>query len=352
MASLAPGAVGSCRVAIVLVNYHGTIDTLKCLDSIKDMGAETCLTIVVDNDSTPDPSTEIAQAHPWARVIRCEENGGWAGGNNAGIRYALKHGVEWIVLLNNDTIVAPETIDRLLAAAQHSPDHGILGPIICFMDDPQTVMTDGCRFNRPGFPGFFERIPVPIALSDPPRVVSVDIVNGCCMMVSRKLFERIGLIDERFFLIHEESDFCLRAREAGFESGILAEPLVWHKGSSTFKRTGRSLQRYYDARNLFLLLWKHQARRQGRRTALPSWFQYLKYVYHRFSIEREQGEEQAADAVLFGFCDALTGRFGPQGSPRRLALAGFRWIFRIGHDLRGRRAKNRGQVDAVPVRQA
>jgi len=339
-------------MGIVLVNFHGTIDTLKCLDSIRAIDPQSCLTIVVDNGSTPDPSSEFTQAHPWVKVIRREDNGGWAGGNNAGIRYALEHGARWILLLNNDTVVAPELVDRMLAAARHAPGHGILGPIICFMDDPGTVMTDGCRFNRPGFPGFFERIPVPIARSDPPTVVSVDIVNGCCMMISRRVFERIGLIDERFFLIHEEADFCLRARQAGFECGIVAEPLVWHKGSSTFKRTGKSLQRYYDARNLFLLLWNHQARQGGRRTALPSWFQYLKYLYYRFSIEREQGEEKAADAVLSGLCDALAGRFGPQGPPPRIALAWVRWIFRIGHALRGGQPKRRDQVDALPVRQA
>jgi GT2 family glycosyltransferase len=351
MASLAPCAFGSCRVAIVLVNFHGTVDTLKCLDSIGALETSSPLTIVVDNGSTPDPSSQITQAHPWVKIIRREENGGWAGGNNAGIRHALEHGAEWIVLLNNDTIVAPDVLDRLLTSTDHQPDYGIVGPIICFMDDPETVMTDGCRFNRPGYPGFFERIPVPIAPSGPPQVVPVDIVNGCCMMISRRVFEHIGLIDERFFLIHEETDFCLRARRSGFQCGIVAKPLVWHKGSSTFKRTGKGLQRYYDARNLFLLLWKHRGRRGGR-TELSSWFQYLKYVYRRFSIEREQGEDNAADAVLSGLCDALAGRFGARGLPPKMSLTCFRWIFRTGHALRGGRQKSQDQIDAVPVRQA
>jgi hypothetical protein len=342
----------SYNVAIVLLNFNGTPDTLKCLDSIRAIDPESCLTIVVDNGSTPDACGQITRAHPWVKVIRREDNGGWAGGNNTGIRYALEHGAQWIVLLNNDTIVAPQLIDRLLAAAQHNPKHGVLGPIICFMDDPETVMTDGCRFNRPGYAGFFERMPVPTTLCDPPQVAPVDIVNGCAMMISRRVVERIGLVDERFFLIHEEADFCLRARQARFECGIVAEPLVWHKGSSTFKRTGKSLQRYYDARNLFLLLWTHRARQHGRRTELPSWFQYLKYVYYRYSIECEQGEEKAADAVLSGLCDAMAGRFGPQGPPPRIGLACARWIFRIGHALRGGQPKSKDQVDAFSVRQA
>ncbi len=256
-----------------------------------------------------------------------------------------------MILLNNDTTVAPQLVDRLLAAARRYPEHGIIGPIICCMDDPETVLTDGCRFNRPGFAGFFERIVVPIEPVDPPRVASVDIVNGCCMMIAQRVFERIGLIDERFFLIHEESDFCLRARQAGFECGILAEPLVWHKHSSAFARAGMSLQRYYDARNLFLLIRKHQASHCGGRGAFGSWLEYLKYVNYRFAIEREQGQENAADAVLIGLCDALAGRFGPQGPPPRTALAGVRQTFRIGHALRGR-SRREDQANAVPVRQA
>ena len=342
------------KLGVILVNYNGTKDTLKCLDSMQSIDLGDCLTVVVDNGSTPDPSTQIAEAHPWVKVIRREENGGWAGGNNAGICYALEHeSAEWILkLLNNDTVVAAKLVDRLLAAAQHDSNYGIVGPIICFMDDPETVMTDGCRFNRPGFPGFFERIEVPVAPSDPPQVTPVDIVNGCCMMVSRRVFERIGLIDERFFLIHEESDLCLRARQAGFECGIVAEPMVWHKGGSSFKRTGKGLKRYYDARNLVLLLRKHGGKHRGGRTGLPSWFTYLRYVYHRFTIESEEGEETAADAVLSGLCDGLAGRYGPHGPPPRIALAGTRWIFRFAHALRGGRPKPGGRADAVPVRQA
>src|SRR5204863_3144494 len=120
------------------------------------------------------------------------------------------------------------------------------------LEEPDTVMTDGCVFNAPGYEGFFQRRPVPLAPGALPRVTEVDIVNGCCMMIAAPVFRRVGLVDERFFLIHEESDFCLRARRAGFRCGVLGEVLVWHKGSSSFKRTGRQTQRYYDARNLYL----------------------------------------------------------------------------------------------------
>ena len=101
-----------------------------------------------------------------------------------------------------------------------------------------------------------------------------------------------------------------------------------------------------------LLLRKHQASHPGGRRAFASWLEYLKYVYYRFSIEREQGQEKAADAVLIGLCDALAGRFGPQGPPPRAALAVLRQVFRTGHTLRGGRPGRHDQPHAVPVRQA
>jgi GT2 family glycosyltransferase len=321
-------------VSIVIVNYNGLADSLKCLDSLRALDPRRCMTIVVDNGSAVDASPELAAAHPWATVIRREENGGWAGGNNEGIRCALEHGAKQVILLNNDTIVSASLADRLLEAAAREPRYGIIGPIIHYMDEPEVVMTDGCDFNPPGHSGFFRRHPVPAAQGDPPTVVEVDIVNGCCMMISARVFERIGLIDERFFLIHEESDFCLRAQQAGFACGILAEPLVWHKGSSSFKRSGNGLQRYYDTRNLYLLLRKHRTAHHRGRGAGPSWLGYLRYAYHRYSIEREQGQAEAAEAVVRGLSDALAGRYGPRAPGGRGAAPLVKGLFELGRRVR------------------
>lgn len=330
-------------MSVVLVNYNGQEDTLRCLESLRDQATGRCLTVVVDNGSAVDESAAIAAAHPWAAVVRRDVNGGWAGGNNEGIRHALARGASWIVLLNNDTVVAPSFLARLLAAAGDAREFGILGPVICFLEEPSRVMTDGCDFNGPGEAGFFRRHPVPIAADGPAGVTEVDIVNGCCMMIGAEVFRRIGLIDERFFLIHEESDFCLRARLAGFRCGVIGEALVWHKGSSSFRRAGNGLQRYYDARNLFLLLRKHRATCRGGRGWLGSWVGYLRYVYHRYCLEREQGERKAAEAVVRGLCDALAGRYGALEPGRRPMLPWLMSAMELGRRARSRLPGRRGR---------
>jgi GT2 family glycosyltransferase len=181
------------------------------------------------------------------------------------------------------------------------------------MDEPDKVMTDGCDFNHPNGVGFFQRREIPLTK----RIAEVDIVNGCATMISAQVFQKIGFIDERFFLVHEESDFCLRARNAGFRCGVLGAALVWHKGSSSFARSGKKLQRYYDARNLFLLLSKHR-RHPGGRGRIASLGAYFRYVYHRYCHEREQGSNESAQAVVAGLCDALGQQYGRMRKRKRL----------------------------------
>jgi GT2 family glycosyltransferase len=326
---------------IVVVNFNGLQDTLKCLRSLEAVRSPHTFVVLVDNASIEDPTAAIREQFPWCPVVRNAVNGGWAGGNNTGIRFALDRGAEQVVLLNNDTEVAPQLVKRLTEAAATHTDYGIVGPVINFLEERDAVMTDGCLFNHPGYEGFFQRRPVSLTPNDAPELTEVDIVNGCCMMISRRVFERIGLIDERFFLIHEESDFCLRARRAGFRCGVLGEVLVWHKGSSSFKRTGKRFQRYYDARNLSLLLTKNQAGHAAGRGAWQSRFHYLKYVYYRYAIEREAGHADAAEGVLEGVHDALVRRFGAYAGEPRLTLPLVRGLFDLWFHYRSGRAEKK-----------
>ena len=313
-------------VAIVIVNFNGWDDTQRCLRSLYQAKAE-ALIIVIDNASEDDRCAQLQSEFPGLIIQRNHRNGGWAGGNNAGIKLALAYGAESIILLNNDTIVAPDFVPQLARAAVANPSYGIIGPIINSLERPAELMTDGCQFNRRGRDGFMQRVPVPTALGNhdvPPA--EVEIVNGCAMLIRRSVIESIGLIDERFFLVHEESDFCLRARRAGFRCGILPLVLVWHKGSSSFQRTGKKLQRYYDSRNLLLLLCKHP-NRPGQRSRLPALLAYLRYIYHRYQLEREGGSAESAQAVVDGFYDGIRRWYGPRSNMRRLGVSVLRGCF-------------------------
>jgi GT2 family glycosyltransferase len=323
-------APASGLVAIVVLNYNGLEDTLKCLSSLREL-RDPATVILVDNASAVDPTEPARLAYPGIEVIRTAENLGYAGGNNRGIELALARGAEWILILNNDTIVEPRIVRELLTAFDADSTLGIIGPVVNFMEEPDAVMTDGVAFN-PG-PGteFFQRIVVPVA--QPPRTVPVDIVNGCCMMVKADVLRKVGMFDEAFFIVHEESDLCLRAKRAGFACAVLGESLVWHKGSSSFDRSGRQLQRYFDARNLWHLLKRHTGRVSRSRRLSASVSHYLRYAFYRYDIEREAGKTAAAGAVVDGVIDGLCGRFGPYRRRSGPGRAAGRMVFAAARTL-------------------
>jgi GT2 family glycosyltransferase len=296
------------RFGVVLVNYNGWDDTVECLESL--MKCHVCPdVVVVDNASSEDHSQKILARFPELKWIASQENTGWSGGNNLGIRYFLEqtNPPDVIFLLNNDTIVSKDIFEVLELAMEEGFD--IVGPVINEYSEQDKIQTQGTAFNRKtDAQEFFSVIPTPI---DSNQLIStpVDIVNGCAVAIRHEVFEKIGLIDERFFLICEESDFCLRAAEAGFRCGVVHRSLVWHKHSVSFARAGKPIQRYYGVRNLWLLLKKHPHGKERKGPTQSNWL-YCKRAYHLFCHEMELGNRPGASAVCDGIADAWLGRYG------------------------------------------
>jgi GT2 family glycosyltransferase len=317
------------RLWTVVLGFNGFEDTRRCLASLAAINGGPPPTVYVDNASSGDVAGAVQAAFPWCHVVRNQTNDGYAGGNNRGIAYALEHGADLVLVLNNDTIVGPGLLETMADASERYPHFGIIGPVIGFMEDPGVVRTDGCLINRRATQGFFGRHVVPLGAGGECRVHETDIVNGACMMIRSRVLGRTGPFDEKYFLVHEESDLCLRARAAGFHVGVIDRMLVWHKGSSSFKRTGRRLQKYFDIRNLFVLLKSRRPFGGERRSALQSWLLYWRHAYHMFCLEHEAGEASAAIAVLEGLEDAIAGRTGPYQPRRRRLVAPLGQLFSL-----------------------
>jgi GT2 family glycosyltransferase len=254
----AVGAVGRSallgRVGIVVLNWNGARDTIACLESLEHLDYASFAVVVVDNGSSDD-SLALIRGRSWdleLEVIETGENLGYAGGNNVGIRRAIELGCEFVLVLNNDTVVAPNLLDRLVAAAEASPADGVFGPYILYTDRPDTLWFAGGRWNPDEF--VFEYVG-----QDRPLVAfgsvgaASDYVCGAALFARTSVVQRIGLLDTRFFLVCEEADWCYRARRAGFGCRMVPEARVWHKVGASFGTEASPLRRYYSTRNE--LLW-------------------------------------------------------------------------------------------------
>lgn len=239
------------KIGIIVLNWNGRNDTAKCLKSLQALTYPELEIVIVDNGST-DGSPDYFKSLENCTLIETGANLGYAGGNNVGIAYGLKQGFDFFLILNNDTVVDPEIIEAFLEGFKQVPEAGILGAKIYLMDEPDRFDHFGGKWNplRLDFDYVGHRM-----LDDKKsweKPLHLDYVCGAGMMVRRSVFEAIGLFEPRFFLYWEETDFCFRAKRAGFFVMTCPKAVIWHKGSASFVG-GAPHAAYFFWRNR--LLW-------------------------------------------------------------------------------------------------
>lgn len=220
-------------VHVVVLNWNLRDETISCVDSILAQEGCSCATAIVDNGSI-DGSSEAFRSK-WGSavaVIRNPTNVGFAAGMNIGIRHALRGTADWILVLNNDTVAAPDMVSRLLDGACSDPTIAILSPAIYHHSSPDRLWRLGDRRLR--------WLPVPRKIEGR-RVARIpllrlDYVPGTAMLVHRQVFERVGLFDEGSFMYFEDADLCRRATDAGFGIACVTAARLWHKVSLSARR--------------------------------------------------------------------------------------------------------------------
>ncbi len=238
------------KIGIILLNWNGKEDTLACLASLEKVTYPSYEILVVDNGSTDGSAAAIRARYPAVSLIETGENLGFAEGNNVGIWAALGAGADLVFLLNNDTVVAPDILDQFVNTLSSHPGAGILGARIYRFDRQDTLDHLGGMWDQKTgtftFVGLGERQP---PAAEPQEL---DYVCGAGILIRREVVEAIGGLEPRFFLIWEESDFCLRAKRGGFKTLTCPTAKLWHKVSSSFVG-GKPHSTYFWWRNR--LLW-------------------------------------------------------------------------------------------------
>ena len=241
------------KICIIILNWNGLDDTLECLDSVKKIDYPNFNVIVVDNGSTDNSVEVIKKRFSEVTLIATGKNLGFAEGNNVGMRYAMSKGTDYILLLNNDTTVDARLLSSLVEAAEQNLDAGIFGAKIYYYSEPDKIWYAGATWNRES--SYFHIIGTGEIDNGSAfeSIYETDYACGCALFVRTEVIYKVGLMDPKYFLTYEESDWCYKARKAGFKVLFAPQAKVWHKVSSSFGGARSPLQQYFYTRNI--LLW-------------------------------------------------------------------------------------------------
>lgn len=234
---------------IILVNYNNHDDTIKCLESIFEVGYGKGI-VVVDNCSTVPGVDDLKKKFPDIVLIKNDKNIGFARANNVGIEWVLKNTAsEFIFILNNDTTIEKGTIENLEKILCEKSEVGIAAPKIVMMEEPERLWYGGGNINwakgsasLPGYMGNSESMQAN-------RSRNVEFASGCAMLVRRKIFEQIGGFDPRFFMYEEDLEYCCRVHNKKWKIYYESRSVIKHKGQGSTRRKGNKFHSFWSVHN-------------------------------------------------------------------------------------------------------
>jgi len=288
-------------ISTIIVNWNGYNDTSQCLNSLSKINGLNIF--VVDNASSGDDYTLLKKNFPNIHIIRSETNLGFAGGNNLGLKEALNYSSDHFLLLNNDSIVDEKFLGYLIDKLKFDKNCGIVAPKINYYDNPNLVWSAGGKISKIRGSGFAIGNIESSKISEGER--QVDFVSGCCMLIRREVFEKVGLLDDDFFLYLEDTDFCKRVIDAGYKIFVINKSVIYHKVSKSTINLHKPISLYYTTRNRLLFTKKHFPSYLPFTIFYIIWTMIFKSIFWIIS-----GKISNAKAVLFAFKDFLAGRKG------------------------------------------
>lgn len=254
------------RLSVVILNYNGTQNTIDCLKSIEkaEHVSSQIKIIVVDNNSKNGLDDKLSNFQN-VTLIANKRNLGFSGGMNIGIKKAIEYKTDYVLILNNDTIVDRLFFNKLL---QNLHKDEITAPKIYFAkgsefyknrykssDLGKIIWFAGGKIDWDNVIGLHRGVDE-IDMGQFSTEEQVDFATGACMLVPKQIFKKIGFFDEKYFLYLEDMDFCVRAKKAGFKITYKPKAIVWHKNAASSGGSGSTLQDYYISRNRLLFAFK------------------------------------------------------------------------------------------------
>ncbi len=298
------------KIIVVILNWNRPADTLECLHSIQKVDYSNYEIIVVDNGSTDDSIAQIRHHFPTISILENGQNLGFAEGNNRGMVEAIKKNADYILLLNNDTVVHPHILKAFAETAQEYPQAKAFGAKIYFYDEPTLIWHAGGDVDSHG-----RCYHIGCGQCDLEKksetVEKIAYACGCCLLIKADVLPQVGMLCPQFFLIWEEIDFCWRLRQAGYDILFVPKAKLWHKISVSFEGGNRGpLWQYFYWRNRLLFLEKHLSTKKRLKFYLTIFPRELWLIFKQYAQEKSKPNRHLYKCALKGIRDYLLRNFG------------------------------------------
>lgn len=294
-------------VYIIILNWNGFNDTKELLDSLRNINQKNVKILVVDNNSSGNDVKQLETNYKdFIQILKCDSNLGFAGGNNVGIKSSLDQNADFILLLNNDTVVEKGFLEPLINKFNAEDQAGIVAPQINYFSQPKRIWSAGGKISKVRGSGFAISNKLDNEIPQTDRYV--DFVSGCCMLIKAQVFKRVGLFDEKFFLYVEDTDLCFRVKKAGYRIFVTPQSKIFHKVNSSTKNDFSVLPLYYTTRNRLYFSKKN----------FPFYY-YLTLLFISLTMLFKgilwfiTGQFKNVKAVLNAFTDFFLDRMGKTG---------------------------------------
>jgi len=262
------------KVVAITLNWNGRDMTLDCVASLHKLHYDNYEIVVVDNGSTDGSVEALRDRFPNITLVENGRNLGYSEGFNSGIEKSMGMGAEYILILNNDTVIAPDALTELVTVAQTDETIGFVSGKVYHFDHPNILQTAGKISHPRSLVGpHIGASEVDTGQYDETK--DFEFLDDVFLLVRREVIQKVGGYAKEFFLYYEETDWCARVRQSGFRIVFAPKARIWHKGSMSTGGGTNSVNTFWNSRNRYLFMYRNGTTQQWYYFLFTNWFYVL-----------------------------------------------------------------------------